>query len=63
VSLKPAGTDLRASTPVPLFQVRVSQGNPDYEVSRDGRFLLNIPASEQTARLTVIHNWMAGLKQ
>lgn len=63
VSIKPAGTDLRASTPVPLFQVRASQGNPDYEVSRDGRFLLNIPASEQTARLTVIHNWMAGLKQ
>jgi serine/threonine protein kinase/Tol biopolymer transport system component len=61
VSMTPTGA---AGTPVPLFQSRVLQGNPNYEVAADGRFLLNIPSTEQTAMpLTVIVNWAAQFRK
>jgi hypothetical protein len=58
VSIKSAGTDLQVETPVALFQSSAFQGNANYEVSRDGRFLLNIPISEQApSAIGVILNW------
>jgi eukaryotic-like serine/threonine-protein kinase len=63
VSITLAGADLHVGAPTPLFQTRPprSRGR-DYDVSADGRFLLNAASSEQaSAPITVILNWGAGL--
>ena len=42
-------------TPVRLFQSRLLEGNQDYDVTTDGRFLVNIPSAGQTpVPITVI---------
>jgi eukaryotic-like serine/threonine-protein kinase len=51
-------------TPATLFQSRVLQVNQDYDVTTDGRFLVNIPSTGQTpVPITVIVNWAAALKK
>ena len=51
-------------TPRLLFQSRVFQGNQNYEVAADGRFLVNVPSNEQTAMpITVIVNWAAQFRK
>ena len=59
VSLEPTGTGLQVGTPVLLFQSSVR----DYEVSSDGRFLMNVAVEQTAAPLTVVLNWAAGLKK
>ncbi|HEV2198456.1 MAG TPA: protein kinase [Bryobacteraceae bacterium] len=54
-----------AGVPKPLFDARLPGGNNRwFDVSKDGRFLIPIPA-EQTANapMTVVINWQAGLKK
>jgi eukaryotic-like serine/threonine-protein kinase len=64
VTLKPVGSDLEFGKPVRLFQSRAFQGNREYDVSTDGRFLLNDPFNERTdTSIAVIVNWAAGLKK
>jgi Tol biopolymer transport system component len=61
VSIQPTTDGLKIGTPVPLFQTR---GIQSYEVSANGRFLLNVPVVEQTAaHVWVVHNWASGLKK
>jgi Tol biopolymer transport system component len=52
-----------AAAPVPLFEPRMFGGgtNPDlgrqYDVSRDGRFLVNIALDAEAAPITILQNW------
>ena len=49
--------------PWPLFTTRLSTGASQFDVSKDGRFLIPTE-SEQSARvpMTAVVNWAAGLK-
>ena len=49
--------------PRPLFTTRLPTGESQFDVSKDGRFLIPTE-SEQSARapMTVVVNWAAGLK-
>jgi hypothetical protein len=49
--------------PWPLFTMRLPTGEPQFDVSKDGRFLIPTE-SEQSARvpMTAVVNWAAGLK-
>lgn len=48
--------------PIPLFDVETTGFMP-YDVSSDGRFLVNTPNAASAAPITVILNWMTELKQ
>jgi Tol biopolymer transport system component len=56
-------TSFEAGTPVALFPARVAEGGtlangrPQYAVSRDGSFLINQPAEDSAAPITLILNW------
>lgn len=64
VPLTRAGTELEVGKPVRVLQSRAFQGNREYDVSTDGRFLLNVPVDERSdTSLAVIVNWAAGLKK
>ena len=58
------GTTLEPGTPVALFDTRIYGGGADnqqgrqYDVTRDGRFLINVTTDEATASpITLISNW------
>jgi hypothetical protein len=53
--------DARAAKP--LFDARIS-GNPSeqFDVSKDGRFLMSVPVQGASTPITVVINWTAGLK-
>ena len=58
VSTTSAAGGLKLGTPQRLFQSRAFDGNADYDVARDGRFLLKIPSRDAAAApIVVIHNW------
>ena len=68
------GQTLQAGAPVALFAARLASGSnifatggfqrPQYAVAPDGRFLMNVAVDEETAPpITVVVNWMAGLKK
>jgi Tol biopolymer transport system component len=62
VSITVMGSELEVGTAVPLFHLR-GQQHRDYDVSRDGRFLVGVPVGDRTvAPVTVIVNWAAGLE-
>jgi Tol biopolymer transport system component len=64
VPIKSTAAGLHVGVPVPLFRIRAFEEGQDYEVSRDGRFLLSIPTTETTfTPITVILNWRALLKK
>jgi hypothetical protein len=54
------GSNFEAGKPAPLFSTRIVPGTnpfkPQYAVSRDGKFLINVPALE-TSPITLILNW------
>ena len=60
---------LNVGTPVSLFRTRLAKGSnitgsPQYAVMPDGRFLLNVNATEAVAPpITVVLNWQAALKK
>ncbi len=54
---------LKFGTPVRLFQSRAFQGNPNYDVTGDDRFLVSVPMSApQDNSIAVIVNWPATIK-
>ena len=62
-SITAEGTELQVRSPVRLFQSRAFQGDSHYDVSIDGRFLLNVPVADQTAAsISVVLNWHAELR-
>ena len=50
-------------TPIKLFDTRIYGGGTDiaqgeqYDVTRDGRFLINTMLDEGTAPITILQNW------
>ena len=64
-------TTLDVDDAVPLFEAHLLNGpgnqagfRHQYDVARDGRFLLNVPLADADASsITVVLNWTAGLKK
>jgi eukaryotic-like serine/threonine-protein kinase len=70
VPVQASGPAFQAGTPVALFPTRILGGGalatnqPQYAVSRDGRFLINQPVEESTTTpITLILNWSPKLKK
>jgi hypothetical protein len=64
VPVKP-GPPFEPGIAIPLFETSTTGFFP-YDVSPDGRFLLNVPAGTEALRLspiTIVLNWQAGLKR
>ena len=57
------GTTFEPGAPVALFQTRIFGGGVDnnqgrqYDVTRDGRFLINTVLDETAAPITLLQNW------
>jgi len=68
VPVRASDSTFEAGSPAALFQTRtVVGGSADlmaqYAVSRDGRFLFNVPDDTSTAApITLVLNWNPGLK-
>ncbi len=66
VPITASGGGLEPGTPVALFQTRVIGGGNDvnlgsvYDVSRDGRFLINTVLEDAATPITLLQNWAAG---
>jgi Tol biopolymer transport system component len=64
-----SGATIAPGTPVALFQTRVYGGGTDqnvgtsYDVSGDGRFLIDTVLEDAASPITLLQNWTAGLKQ
>ena len=64
-----AGVTLAPGAPVALFPTRVYGGGVDiaqgrqYDVTRDGRFLINTVLDEAAAPITLIQHWAPEAKQ
>jgi hypothetical protein len=59
------GPPFEPGVAVPLFETRTVGFFP-YDVSPDGRFLLNTPVESeatQSSPITIVLNWQAGLKR
>ena len=64
VEVTTAGGKLQPGIPKALFDVRMGNGNPRFDVSKDGRFLIPTAVAESTnAPMTVVLNWQARLKK
>ncbi len=64
VEIKGTGTNPEPGVPQPLFDVRLGANNPSFDVSKDGRFLIPTVVEQATAApITVVINWMAGLRK
>jgi serine/threonine protein kinase len=64
------GRTLELGAPVRLFLTRFATGlnvtgrKPQYAVAGDGRFLLNVRIAEDAASpITIVQNWMAGIRK
>jgi hypothetical protein len=63
--IRTQGPTLEPGAPLPLFPARITgpfsgtAGNirPQYDVSADGRFLMNVTTEETTSPIAVIVNW------
>jgi hypothetical protein len=57
------GTTVEPGTPIMLFPTRIVGGGADvqqgrqYDVTRDGRFLINTLLNEAAAPITLLQNW------
>jgi Tol biopolymer transport system component len=63
------GATLEPNTPVPLFSTRIVGGDSytgqgrEYDVSRDGRFLINtVAADAASSPITLLQNWKPAAK-
>ena len=64
VKINTAGGKFQASVPQPLFDIRMSAGAANFDVSKDGRFLIPTVVGEASnVPMTVVLNWQAGLKK
>ena len=60
VEVKGSGKSFEAGVSKPLFEV----ASPFFfDVSKDGRFLIQVPVEQGSANITVVTNWQAGLKK
>jgi Tol biopolymer transport system component len=64
VSIRATATRLEAGVPATLFQTRRLGGglnvigrSHQYDVTRDGRFLINVEAEQSTPPITLLMNW------
>ncbi len=59
------GETVEAGLPKALFDIRVKGGGWSWDVSRDGRFILNetVDANASSLPITVVLNWNADLKK
>jgi Tol biopolymer transport system component len=63
VPITVSGSTLEAGSPVMLFPTRIFGGGVDaqqgrqYDVARDGRFLINSELESATAPITILQNW------
>ena len=58
-----AGKTFHAGTPRPLFGVRFPFKNHNFDVTRDGRFLIPVLVDQSSIPLTVVRNWTVLLKK
>ena len=64
-----SGATIEPGTPVALFQTRIYGGGVDvntgaqYDVSSDGRFLINTVLEDAASPITLLQNWAAGLNK
>ena len=63
VPIAATGDTLEANVPVTLFQTRIVGGGVtnangrQYDVTRDGRFLINTILENASSSITLIQNW------
>jgi Tol biopolymer transport system component len=60
VSVRTSGSTFEAGSPTALFQTRIAvTGNfrQEYDVSRDGRFLINTVLDDAPSPITLLLNW------
>ena len=69
VSIRATGSQLEPGTPVALFQTRKLGGGSNvigrshqYDVARDGRFLINVDAESTGPPITLLLNWSPDLR-
>ena len=51
------GATLAPGAPVAIFPTRIGGPGRNYDVTRDGRFLINTVLDEATAPITLLTNW------
>ena len=62
-SVMATGDAFEAGTPVALFETQVFGGGADnqqgwqFDVTRDGRFLINTVVDDSTVPITLLQNW------
>ena len=63
VPITATGTTLEPGAPVALFPTRIVGGGVDntqgqqYDVTRDGRFLINTVLDDASSPITLLQNW------
>jgi hypothetical protein len=62
VAVRSTATTFEPGVAVPLFETR-TRGYAPYDVAPDGRFLINTVDTASSALITVVLNWMSGLKK
>jgi serine/threonine protein kinase len=64
VKINTAGGKFQAAVPQPLFDIRIHTTNANFDVSKDGRFLIPIAVrAPENTPMTVVLNWQVGLKK
>lgn len=58
-----SGASFEYGVPKALFQAEFRRGNKNFQVSRDGRFLVDVMLKDQEVPVKVILNWPALLKK
>jgi hypothetical protein len=67
-SIAVTGTTLEPGTPMALFQTRIFGGGTDngvgrqYDVAKDGRFLINTVLEDAASPITLLLNWKPPLQ-
>jgi eukaryotic-like serine/threonine-protein kinase len=62
VEIKTAGA-FQATAPKPLFTVRFPFQNHNFDVTKDGRFLIPVLVDQSAVPMTVVHHWTGLLKE
>jgi Tol biopolymer transport system component len=63
VTIDASGRDLKIGEPQPLFEARPVGARSFYDVSPDGRFLVNVVRADSASpSITLVQNWTAALK-
>src|SRR5262249_15622289 len=63
VTIEATANDLKIGEPQPLFEARPVGARSFYDVSPDGRFLVNVVRADSASpSITLVQNWTAALK-